>query len=177
MILGMENVQLLARKAGESRNSSFQVRLHERCAEEPLGWRSASRWRRHGCAAAAVYWLPSVFQELLLTVASQVYLGRKSRQVIRTACQLLTCREGQRQFAGVFFFFFLQKPRFYCLFIYLFICFLLLLYFNEHFKHLLAITVCLSRALRQRFWGEEIGPFMSYEKTLKQLMHLSGDVS
>lgn len=60
---------------------------------------------------------------------------------------------------------------------YLFICFLLLLYFNEHFKHLLAITVCLSRALRQRFWGAEIGLFMSYEKTLKQLMHLSGDVS
>lgn len=89
-------------------------------------------------ACCCCYWHSFVFQQLLLTVTLQVYLGWKTRQVIRTACQLLTCREGQRQCAGGS-----VKPLFF---------FFLPLYFLEHFKHLWGITVCLSWALRQRFW-------------------------
>lgn len=40
----------------------------------------------------------AVFQMVLLTIASQVCFGWKTRRLVRTACQPVTRREGQPQF-------------------------------------------------------------------------------
>lgn len=88
--------------------------------DEGTGWSEWRRWcssqrcvspcasgsrRMETCGAGAgrcCYWHPSAralhFRCFLLTTASQVCLGWRSRRVVRTACQLVTCWEGQPRF-------------------------------------------------------------------------------
>lgn len=133
----------------------------------------ALRWHFGGSVVVDTH---SISQELLLTAASQVFFcfvffswprNQKSHQeCLSVANMLRRSTSVSWRFCQTLFFFCFFLPRVFCDAL------------QTSVGHNCLPEVCLSRALRQRFWeGVKLGLFMSYEKTLKQLMHLSDDVS
>lgn len=159
MILGMESVQLLAREASE--NSSFGVRLHERSSRGGHGLVLGLRWHRRGCVLLlllAFSLIPGAAIDSCLASLSWLE-NQTSHQNSLSAPNML--RRSMPDFRWFW------KTSF--------------LFFPAVFPRALQTSVghnCLSElSAEAAFLGEEVRHFMSYEKTLKQLMHLSGDVS